>query len=57
MLNFIKFLSLLLISIFSFSQASFSKNLSIDEMIFKDIDGKDFILSNLPGKVILVPSK
>ena len=23
-------------------------------MIFKDIDGKDFILSNLPGKVILV---
>ena len=54
MLNFIKFLSLFLIAIFSFNQASFSKNLSIDEIIFKDIDGKDFILSNLPGKVILV---
>jgi glutathione peroxidase len=54
MLNFIKFLSLLLISIFSFNQVSFSKNLSIDKTIFKDIDGKEFILSNLPGKIILV---
>ena len=54
MLNFIKFLSLLLMSIFSFNQASFSKNLSIDDVVFKDIDGKDFTLSDLPGKIILV---
>ena len=42
MLNLIKFLGLMLMSIFSFNQASFSKNLSIDEVVFKDIDGKDF---------------
>ena len=54
MLNFIKFLSLLLISTFSFNHVSFSKNLSLDKVVFKDINGKDFILSNLPGKIILV---
>ena len=54
MLNFVKFLSLLLISTFSFNHVSFSKNLSLDKVVFKDINGKDFILSNLPGKIILV---
>jgi len=39
MLNFIKFLSFLLMFIFSFHQASLSKNLSIDKMIFKDVEG------------------
>ena len=54
MINFIKFLSLLVLSFFSFNQTVFSKNLSIDKIIFEDIDGKDFKLSNLPGKIILI---
>ena len=39
MLNFIKFLSFLLMFIFSFHQAALSKNLSIYKMIFKDVEG------------------
>ena len=54
MVNFIKFLCLMLLSIFSFNQTVFSKNLSIDKTIFKDVDGIDFKLSNLPGKIILI---
>ena len=53
-MNFIKFLSLLILSFFSFNQTVFSQNLSIDKIIFEDIDGKDFKLSNLPGKIILI---
>ena len=54
MINFFKFLSLLLFSFFSLSQVAFSKNLSIDKMVFEDIDGKDFKLSNLKGKIIQI---
>ena len=54
MINFIKYIIMALISFFSFSQVAFSKNLSIDKMIFEDIDGQDFKLSNLKGKIILI---
>ena len=54
MINFFKFLSMALFSFFSFSQVASSKNLSLDKMVFEDIDGKDFKLSNLKGKIILI---
>ena len=54
MINFFKFLSMALCSFFSFSQVASSENLSLEKMVFEDIDGKDFKLSNLKGKIILI---
>jgi glutathione peroxidase len=54
MISFIKFLCLMLLSVFSFNQTVFSKSLSLDKTIFKDVDGLDFKLSDLPGKIILI---
>ena len=54
MINFVKYIIMALFSSFSFSQVAFSKNLSIDKMVFEDIDGQDFKLSNLKGKIILI---
>jgi glutathione peroxidase len=54
MLNFIKFMCLLGLSFFTFGNTASSKNLVLEEVVFEDINGNDFKLSDLPGKLILI---
>ena len=54
MKNLVKYLIILIASLLSFNNAVFSKNLSLDSVIFEDVNGKVFKLSNLPGKIILI---
>ena len=54
MKNLVKYLIIFIASLFSFNNAVFSKNLSLDAVIFEDVNGKVFKLSHLPGKIILI---
>ena len=54
MLNYLKLLFLVIMSYFTINNMAHTKNLVLENITFKDINGKAFKLSDLPGKVILI---
>ena len=54
MINFLKFSFLIFMSYFSISNIANAKNLVLEDVSFEDINGNNFKLSDLPGKIILV---